>query len=221
MRIVKLSENIFHFVTDSQYELCSSFLRPEEFYESPFADIQGQFFTLDKFMDKYAESKNGVFTYFDDWAGFNIPGDSLIAFHSKFCTTFTDKEKFIFDAIEGFIRFNNKNFFIMATLDNSVAETNRHELAHGLYYLDTEYRVRCDLLYYSMPENARDAINTRLLDDGYALPKLKDECQAYLSTSQIGEIMSDFHFTRDTVPLNIIVEYQDHFNEKSANIAQW
>lgn len=45
----------------NQYECCSSFMRLQEFYESPFKEIRGRFFKLDQFMDVYAK-KQGNFT---------------------------------------------------------------------------------------------------------------------------------------------------------------
>ena len=61
---------------NTRYELCSSFMRMQEFYESDIPCIKDNYFTLEKFMDEYAK-KNGGFSYTMDWSEFNIPIDLL------------------------------------------------------------------------------------------------------------------------------------------------
>ncbi|MEK7106247.1 MAG: ABC transporter ATP-binding protein, partial [Patescibacteria group bacterium] len=61
----------------TQYALASTFLRFQEHYESP--KFRGQFFSLEEFMDWYAE-EYGNFTYYKDWTGFNIPSYILKSF---------------------------------------------------------------------------------------------------------------------------------------------
>jgi len=40
---------------NTRYELCSCFMRIQEFYESDIPVIRGNYFTLDQYMDEYAK----------------------------------------------------------------------------------------------------------------------------------------------------------------------
>ena len=61
---------------ETQYELCMSFVRMQEFYESP--KFKGKYFTLEQYMDYWSkEFGKGSFTYPSVWNGFNLPGKVL------------------------------------------------------------------------------------------------------------------------------------------------
>ena len=66
--------NCFILNFKTQYELSSTFMRVQEFYESPFKNIKNKLFSHIQFMDTYA-NEYGNFTYTSDWAGFNVPGN--------------------------------------------------------------------------------------------------------------------------------------------------
>jgi hypothetical protein len=79
-----LPYNIHLLVFDNQYDLASTFLRFQEHYESP--EFAGKVFTLDEYKNWYINhspraSKDGVFTYYEDWNGFNIPSKILKPFY--------------------------------------------------------------------------------------------------------------------------------------------
>jgi hypothetical protein len=61
----------------TQYELSSTFLRFQEHYESP--RFHGRVFSLEEYMDWYA-TRYGNFTYYQDWAGFNVPSTAFRPF---------------------------------------------------------------------------------------------------------------------------------------------
>ena len=70
------SPSIFVLTFDSQYDLCMSFLRIQEFYESPV--YHGRYFTLEDYMDYWSkEYGQGSFNYLDVWNGFNVPGSVI------------------------------------------------------------------------------------------------------------------------------------------------
>ena len=51
--IRKVIPNVYCVTYDTQYDLCMSFVRIQEFYESP--KFKGQYFTLEEYMDYWAE----------------------------------------------------------------------------------------------------------------------------------------------------------------------
>jgi hypothetical protein len=73
----KIADGIYLLRFKTQYELTSTFLRVQEYYESP--RFQGRIFTLEQFMDWYA-AQYGSFSYFEDWSGFNVPSTAFQPF---------------------------------------------------------------------------------------------------------------------------------------------
>ncbi len=94
MKVKPIYPNLYLYTFPNQYELASTFIRLQEFYESPYKEIKGKYFTSENFMDLYAkDQKDNKFTYFDDWNGFNIPGDIVLKFAQLFQNDLTKKEK--------------------------------------------------------------------------------------------------------------------------------
>jgi hypothetical protein len=190
----EIRPNVYHFSFNCQYQLTSSMVRLQEYYESPFEEIKRQYFSLEKFMDSYASkmpSKN--FTYFTDWSGFNIPGDVVLDFYKEFKYDFSFKERTLLDLVllfrhEKLHGEENNNFYIIATYKNPEEKSIiKHELAHAYWYLHKDtYAVNATSLL-----NNRKIISKESLDNsekslkamGYSEKVYSDELQAYYSTS--------------------------------------
>src|ERR1019366_973309 len=72
--IKEIKSNIFLVKFKLQYDLCLTFLRYQEFYESPNKRFRNHSFTIIDFMSWYSSAfGNGIFTYPNDWNGFNFP----------------------------------------------------------------------------------------------------------------------------------------------------
>ena len=56
MQFKKLRNDIILINAKDQYELASTFIRLQEFYESPFSEIKGHTFSMEEYMDIYANS---------------------------------------------------------------------------------------------------------------------------------------------------------------------
>lgn len=211
MKVNLINDNIYHFIADTQYELTSAFVRIAEFYESPFDEIRGSYFTLDRYMDLYAEHNDGVFSYFQDWGGFNIPGDSLIQFYDIFKNYAPRaKEETIFSVFEHHIENRDVDFYVIGSIGQDI-DTLRHEYAHAQYYLDDVYRIECNDIYDTIDPATEQLLRESLLDVGYTESKIKDEVQAYLSTSPVIDLLDNFKFMKNAFPLNIITAYQSNF----------
>jgi len=178
-------ENIFHLRFDDEREMCEAFLRFQEHYESP--EFKGKIFTLDEYKAWYIQNspnkkESGVFTYYDDWAGFNIPSEILQPFYEGRFSPLSDKETTLLNLFE---RRRNQLFYIVATGKND-REGNEdssldHENAHGLFYTRPEYRDEA-LLAISLI----DVQTRKMMDDllasygGYHASVFDDEVHAYL-----------------------------------------
>ncbi len=180
MKVKEIYPNLFLFTYPNQYELASTFIRLQEFYESPYKQIRNKYFTLEKFMDLYAkDQKKNKFTYFEDWSGYNIPGDIVLKFLELFQNDLTKKERKL---LNRFLKTGvHQKFYIIGTIKGD-KNTIKHEIAHGLYYLNKDYNKEMSQLIKEMPKSLRSTAEKYLMNLGYCKAVLKDELQAYFAT---------------------------------------
>ena len=171
MRLEQITDRIYHVNVPTQEELASTFLRFQEFYESP--KFRGKIFSLEEYARWYA-AETGAFTYCSDWCGFNIPSHVLQPFYEGKFDPLSDREK----ALLEFFRGVQGSFYIIGTYGTANAETLKHEIAHGLYYTVPEYRRQVD--------EALAGVDTELIRNnlrktsGYSEDVMQDEVHAYL-----------------------------------------
>lgn len=172
---------------NTRYELCSCFMRLQEFYESDIPVIQGNYFTLDQYMDEYAK-KNGGFSYTMDWSGFNIPSHA----YREFIRIFPEynmfpKERLLIVSIRQELQRigldENDTFYIIGSYKECPRQASviQHEIAHAIYALDEDYKCYADTVCNVIPQ--RDEIIKVLKEWGYADSVLNDEVQAYVGTN--------------------------------------
>lgn len=164
----------------NQYETCATFMRLQEFYESPFKRIRGKHFSLETFMDLYAKQQ-GNFTYTGDWGGFNVPGHVVNDFREKFDHDMLAKERRLFDHIWDVDGTPPRDkYYVIGTYDERCLD---HELAHAVYYLNTEYRKVANKLVKALSPEVQYTVTHWLLDKGYSKSLIADETNAYLATT--------------------------------------
>jgi hypothetical protein len=154
----------------TQYELAATFLRVQEYYESP--RFRGRIFSLEQYMDWYA-ARHGSFTYYQDWSGFNIPSTALQPFFDGKFDPLSEKEKQLLRLFKGL----KQQFYVIGVFDRGAGNELVHELAHALFFTDAAYRtaVRTAMRGYDTT-----AIAKQLTQAGYAKQVIPDETQAYL-----------------------------------------
>jgi hypothetical protein len=179
MKIKEIYPNLFLFTFPNKFELSSTFFRLQEFYESPIKKLKGKYFTYEQAISCYAYDKKEYpdFTYFDDWDGFNVPGIAIKRFIKLFNGDLTEKELTLLSNIP---KTNKKFYFIGAIQDDE--DILKHEIAHGLYYLNKEYKDKVDILIKILPTKIKNQIKDILLEEGYCKTVIQDETNAYLST---------------------------------------
>lgn len=139
MKVKKSSvaEKIFLLEFETQNELASTFIRFQEHYESP--EFKGKIFSLDEYKRWYTEIK-GSFSYYTDWSGFNIPSYILDPFKEGKFDPLTLEEQSLLDLFKNV----EHPFYIIGVYGDSASDqklkTVRHEIAHGLFYTNPEYR---------------------------------------------------------------------------------
>lgn len=182
--------NIFAVSIKDNYQRTMLFCRYQEFYESPYKEIRGKFFTWEKFMMIYKDRrKNKLFTYPEDWSGFNIPSNVV----EKGLNVFSS-DKGPYDEIMNDIWFHCENYplrlqqprtkWYLIGADSFKSKTMDHEIAHGLYYTNHNYKKYCDYLISEIKQSHYEKLTKKLVKMGYINEKriIDDEIQAFMST---------------------------------------
>jgi len=180
MKVEEIYKGLFLYSFPNQFELCHTFFRLQEFYESPIKQIRNKYFTYEDAITYYAydQKEEPFFTYFEDWNGFNVPGNVVDKFIDLFADRMTDKEITLLDL---FFTKNRGKYYIIGAVEGE-EDTMKHEVAHGLYYLNKKYKRDMNKLIKALPNRIKEKIKENLLSIGYCKQVVKDETQAYLST---------------------------------------
>ena len=185
---------------ETQYELCMSFVRIQEFYESP--KFRNKYFTLEEFIDYWAkEFGNGSFDYPARWNGFNLPSKVISKWYTlaSDCGFIRNKEGDLLETIGDLVckEYEEDNIlgsakYYVIGINNEHSEEKKkvidHETAHALYYLYPSYKKAVNKLLKDLPKDISDVAAKHLLKIGYGKNVSRDEMQAYFSTNDIGEV---------------------------------
>lgn len=179
-RLWKVLPEVFAVEIPDSYDRGMLFCCYQEFYESPYKEIRGQQFSMIDFMKFYKDKRNDVsFNYTTDWFGYNIPSDVLL---SALNSVETYGYKWVMLRIYGECYTNCDTDFYVIGVDSISSDTYNHELAHGLYYTNKQYRKEMNALVKDMSEKEYSKVKTMLLKMGYRNSKdiINDEIQAYM-----------------------------------------
>lgn len=197
--IREIMPKCFLVTSPSQFEVTDTFLRPQEYYESDLEGIRGKYFSLDAYIQRYAQ-KYGNFTYYDDWAGFNVPGESFSSWFKSVVDEATSVDLrtneliLVTELMKLGIRDNPDDYYLIGVKEGNQDVIN-HEIAHALYYLDLNYKREIDKhlddLKTKLPKCYID-FSLKLKGLGYCKEVIRDEMQAYLTTSAAVEISERF-----------------------------
>lgn len=183
--LYKISKNIYFLKIEDPYELCMTFLRCQEYYESPMEEFRGKNFSILEFMEAYSDKfGDGCFTYPIDWAGFNLPSDQL-----KNCLfgNVPDMNKYdrlmltvLYKITENLGQYSGEKFCLMGSCDFD--DTFNHECAHALYDTNSDYKKYMTEALNNLNSKLKDYMYCRLVDIGYTSDVFEDEIQAFLAT---------------------------------------
>jgi hypothetical protein len=179
--IKEVRPNIFLFEFRNHYDMCMYFLRYQEFYESSSPKFRNNIFEIFDFMKWYTfKYGKGSFTYPNDWNGFNIPGDIIPHVWSL---GIPDKNKYDLAMYNAWAECKDKvkdKFYIIGVVKGNKALD--HEIAHGLFFLNKEYKKEMTKLVKALPNSLKKSINEVLKKLGYTPKVYIDETQAYMAT---------------------------------------
>jgi len=176
---------------NTQKDLALAFCRVEEYYEGN-PRVNGKYLSFVDFIDAFM-TDDGKLDYFHYWTGFNIPGDIYMKWSQNNMSEKTYWETALADAVYKKIDFT-KPFYIIGGKKGDM-EVIDHEIAHALYYMNTEYKDLMDTANYQFYKNLRGEYSKMvkaLKKMGYGDNVIKDEVQAYMSTSGKKELVEKF-----------------------------
>lgn len=222
MKCKVYQDKILHIKFKTQKELTLTMCRLQEYYECDSKKLRGNYFTFEDFLD-YQMDNDGNISYFNFWAGFNVPGNKCNEFFYNFGNTFTidsvSKERSLTkreQKLRNLILLEKKtsDYYVIATLDTDKL-TVEHELAHAYYYLSDVYRQEVNVLVKHMNKNLKDAMTVQLKNMGYAKKVLTDEINAYMSTSSLPYLRKNLGLTvskKDIEPfVNLYKRFKQNF----------
>ena len=161
---------------DSQEELGLTFMRFQEFYESPNPEFRNNIFTLGQLKRWYSKIY-GANNYHSTWVGFNFPSKVLTPFKEGLFDPLTTEEERLLDLF----KYRDDEFYIIGAQNNSVL---RHELAHALYSTNPKYKKEIDNFLNKHKTKLKKTLKY-IKDKGYNTEVLYDEIQVLAGVNKI------------------------------------
>jgi len=187
--IEEVRPNIFAVIVKDHYHRAMLFCRVQEYYESPNPQFRGKNFSIWDYIEWYSREHRDVFTYTFDWGGFNIPLKTAWDCYEKLREYESPYDE-VMDKIVGTIEmvmFNKKNTrnwnaYIIGA-DSTESDTFEHEICHGLYATNKEYKELVDEITLTISTEDYLTFKNNLISMGYTDGVIDDEIQAYLTTN--------------------------------------
>jgi hypothetical protein len=187
-RFKEIKPNIFLLEFDHEYDMCMTFLRYQEYYESPSPKFRGKKFKILDFMRWYSlKFGNGNFTYPTDWSGFNLPDYVIRKVYDLGIDDPNMYDELMWSVYQECNQKSDGRFYIIGVVKGNGAL--EHEIAHALFYVDAEYKRKVTKLVKAMPPEMRKVMNAYLLKVGYTPGVFIDETQANMATTTADEFI--------------------------------
>jgi hypothetical protein len=193
-KIEEVEPNVYAVIVPDNYHRPMLFCRVQEFYESPNPKFRGKNFNIWDYIEWYSRQKRGAFTYAFDWGGFNIPlevawncyegknGVRIMpeGYKSPYDNIMTDIISDIQIRMFDKSKQRDLHAYIIGAADTK-GWTFKHEVCHGLYYINKKYRELVDEVTQTIPLKDYIKFKQNLIKMGYTEDVIDDEIQAYLN----------------------------------------
>ena len=191
IQLFEMYPKIFAVVIKDDRLRARVFMRYQEFYESDSDTFRGKGFKWKDFVKFYKEkTKNKIFTYHKDWAGYNIPCNSI-----ESCIALIPDLNFydliMFSVVDTIRNIVGDDSYYLIGIDQSNGDDPSliyHEVAHGLWFSSPEYKYQQKNNIEDMNPSVREQLSKKISGMGYGQNVIDDEIQAYLSTG-VGDNM--------------------------------
>jgi len=184
-KIEKVKPKIFAVIIEDSYDRAMTFLRIQEFYESPNPAFRGnKDFSFSEYMKWYTNEYGKGFTYGSDWSGFNVPLEIAYTCYDTLTDRYTDYDDVMESIVHQLYELNGDDIDgYMIGAGSTEGDTFQHEICHGLYATNKEYKQSVDEITETIEWQDYLKFEKNLLDMGYTAAVIPDEIQAYLSTN--------------------------------------
>lgn len=206
-QIKEVKPDIYAVLVKDKYDRAMLFCRAQEYYESPSPKFRGKVFSIWDYMKWYHEHYGHGFSYGADWSGFNIPLKKINECYNKLNKFETPYDRIMCD-IKQKIYITSSNGYVIGC-GSTNCDTFKHEVCHGLYYTNKDYKKQMDALTKGLPKKYYDKFKENILQMGYTTKVVDDEIQAYL---QYG--FDNLDFGKD-VDMSVRIEYSEIYKEKA------
>lgn len=211
-QIKEVKSNIYAVIIKDKYDRAMLFCRAQEYYECPSPKFRGKKFSIWDYMKWYHERYGRGFSYGDDWSGFNIPIKVINECYNKLNKFESPYDKIMYNIVVEVYKKNSDGYVIGCGSTN--CDTFKHEVCHGLYYTNKDYKKQMDALTKGLPKKYYNKFKENILEMGYAAKVVDDEIQAYL---QYGYENGNFG---SGVDFDIRLEYSQIYKDKAKTWTQ-
>lgn len=178
---------LLHVSFHNQIDMTLSFLRVQEYYESP--KFRNRVFELEQYIEWYSNrnSKPRAFDYITQVGGTNVPGNVFRRWQQKTSeqSKFSPKELCLINEVNNYFGENSEHFYLIGTSECMSSDTSylAHELRHAMFHLIPEYRsdILGELKNFRL-RGLRKKLLGNKNDAGYHPSVIDDEIHAYLLT---------------------------------------
>jgi len=222
IELFEISPRIFALVIKDDKLRARVFLRYQEFYESDSDTFRGKGFKWRDYIEFYKDkTKKDYFSYYEDFAGYNIPCDTIEACIKKIPDlNIYDMIMFsVVDTIRSIV--GSDNFYLIGIDQNDGEDESliHHEFAHGLWFSDPIYKTKMSKAIEDIPSNTRQSIYKKIGELGYGENVYDDELQAYLATGIIPEFARIKDIKKEAVKFkNIFDKYSTKISPRKITI---
>jgi len=177
-KYLEILPRVYFLKFDEFIDIGLTFWRYQEYYESKF--FRGRVFTLVDFIHNYYKKNDNDFDYFGYWDGFNIPSSVLKEVWRR---KIKDENKYDAALRKFDSQVPHRDYYVISSFAKS-NDTRNHELAHGLYYTNPDYKREITRELSRLPVKSVRLWKKVLRKAGYHKAVYRDELQAYLVSGE-------------------------------------
>ena len=216
IKLFEIYPKIFAIVIKDARLRARVFMRYQEFYESDSETFRGKGFKWREFVDYYKKkTKSDILTYHEDWAGYNIPCDSI-----ESCIALIPDINFydliMFSIVDTIKSKVGSDKFYLIGIDQENGEDPsliEHELAHGLWFSSPQYKAEQLINIDELPDYIEEPLRKKISQMGYGPNVIDDEIQAYLSTGIDGSMARLKDIKKE------VIKFQNTFKKYSSKMS--
>lgn len=174
MKVIKLKDNVYQIDFKTREELLKTFIRFQEYYESP--EFKHKVFTVDEYAKWYVKAfKKESFSYYTDWSGCNVPSYVFHDFRTDKMLPLSERETALLELLP-----KDGDFYVIGSFAGGRPDVIEHELCHGLFHSNEDYKndVLSEISRHDVSE-----VRKHIEKLGYHPDVVSDEIHAYISAS--------------------------------------